>query len=67
MKLVISNLKNKNLLTLKTENSLLEEKIKTPEFHLLPSSSVQENLYLFLLIPTLAEFQNLLIITYNLR
>ena len=32
----ISNLKNENLLTLKTANSLLEEKIKTPEFHLLP-------------------------------
>ena len=26
----------KNLLTLKTGKSLLEEKIKTPEFHLLP-------------------------------
>ena len=32
----INNLKNENLLTLKTANSLLEEKIKTPEFHLLP-------------------------------
>ena len=32
----INNLKNKNLLTLRTANSLLEEKIKTPEFHLLP-------------------------------
>ena len=28
--------KNENLLTLRTANSLLEEKIKTPEFHLLP-------------------------------
>ena len=32
----ISNLKNDNLLNLNTANSLLEEKIKTPEFHLLP-------------------------------
>ena len=32
----INNLKNENLLTLKTANSLLEEKIKTPDFHLLP-------------------------------
>ena len=32
----IKNLKNENLLTLKTPNSLLEEKIKTPEFYLLP-------------------------------
>ena len=32
----INNLKNENLLTLKTANSLLEEKIRTPEFHLLP-------------------------------
>ena len=31
----INNIKNENLLTLKTENSLLEEKIKAPEFHLL--------------------------------
>ena len=31
----INNLKNENLLTLRTANSLLEEKIKTPEFHLL--------------------------------
>ena len=30
----INNLKNENLLTIKTANSLLEEKIKTPEFHL---------------------------------
>ena len=32
----INNLKNENLLTLRTASSLLEEKIKTPEFHLLP-------------------------------
>ena len=32
----INNLKNENLLTLRTANSLLEEKIKTPAFHLLP-------------------------------
>ena len=32
----INNLKNENLLTLKAANSLLEEKIQTPEFHLLP-------------------------------
>ena len=32
----INNLKNENLLTLRTANSLLEKKIKTPEFHLLP-------------------------------
>ena len=31
-----NNLKNENLLTLKTANSHLEEKIKTPELHLLP-------------------------------
>ena len=32
----MNNLRNESLLTLKTANSLLEEKIKTPEFHLLP-------------------------------
>ena len=32
----ISNLKNENLLTLETADSFLEEKTKTPEFHLLP-------------------------------
>ena len=32
----INNLKNENPLTLKSVNSLLEEKFKTPEFHLLP-------------------------------
>ena len=32
----INSLKNENLLTLKIANSLLEEKIKTPGFHLLP-------------------------------
>ena len=32
----INNLKNENLLTLKTANSLLKEKIRAPEFHLLP-------------------------------
>ena len=32
----INNLKSENLLALRTANSLLEEKIKTPEFHLLP-------------------------------
>ena len=32
----INNLKNENLLILRTANSLLEENIKTPEFHLLP-------------------------------
>ena len=31
-----SHLKNENLLALEIANSLLEEKIKTPEFHLLP-------------------------------
>ena len=36
MKSEINNLKNENPLTLKTANSLLEEKIETPEFHLLP-------------------------------
>ena len=32
----INNLKNENLLTSKTEKSLLEEKIQTLEFHFLP-------------------------------
>ena len=36
IKSVINKLRNESLLTLKTANSLLEEKIKTPEFHLLP-------------------------------
>ena len=36
MKSEINNLKNENPLPLKTANSLLEEKIETPEFHLLP-------------------------------
>ena len=39
----INNLKNENLLTLKTANSLLEEKIKTPEFHLLPKMRKANN------------------------
>ena len=36
LKSEVKNLKNENLLTLKTTDSLLEEKIKTPEFHVLP-------------------------------
>ena len=32
----INNLKNENLVTLKSANSLLEEKIKRSEFYLLP-------------------------------
>ena len=32
----INNLENENLLTTKTASSLLEEKIKTPEFYLFP-------------------------------
>ena len=32
----MKNLKNENLWTLKTANSLLVQKIKKPEFHLLP-------------------------------
>ena len=36
LKSEVKNLKNENLLTLKTADSLLEEKIKTPEFHVLP-------------------------------
>ena len=35
----IKNLKNENLLTLKTANSILEEKIKTSEFYLLPKNT----------------------------
>ena len=40
----MNNLKNENLLTLKTVNSLLEEKIKTSEFHLLPKIHKSNNL-----------------------
>ena len=40
----IINLKNENLLTLKTANSLLKEKIKTPDFHLLPKMHKANNL-----------------------
>ena len=36
IKSVINHLKNEKFLTLRTANSLLEKKIKTPEFHLLP-------------------------------
>ena len=39
----INNLKNENLLTSKTANSLLEEKINTPEFHLLPKIRIANN------------------------
>ena len=39
----LNNLKNENLLTLRTANSLLEEKIKTPEFHLLPKKHKANN------------------------
>ena len=40
----VNSLKNENLLTLKTANSLLEEKIKKPEFHLLPKIIKTNNL-----------------------
>ena len=39
----MNNLKNKIILTLKTTNSLLKEKIKTPEFHLLPKMHKANN------------------------
>ena len=39
----MNNLKNENLLTLKTVNSLLEEKIKTSKFHLLPKINKANN------------------------
>ena len=58
----INNLKNENLLTLKTANSLLEGKIKTPKFHLLPKihkANKPGRLVISLLIATLVEFQNL--------
>ena len=51
-------------------SSHLEEKIKTPEFHLLPKIHKANNPgdpLLVLLIATLVGFQNLLIITYKLR
>ena len=51
------------------KNSLLEEKIETPEFHLLPKIHKANNPgrpVIVLLIITLVEFQNLLIVTYNL-
>ena len=66
----ITNLKNEILLTLKTANSLLEEKIKTSEFQLLPKIHKANNPrrpLLVLLITTLVEFPILMIITYNLR
>ena len=66
----INNLKNLNLLTLKTADSLLEEKINTLEFDLIPKiikQTIQKDPLLVLLIATLVEFQNLLIIIYNLR
>ena len=55
------NLKIALLLTLKTANSLLKEKIKHIKL------TIQESLQLVLLIATLVELQNLQIITYNLR
>ena len=39
----INNLKNENLVTLKSANSLLEEKIKTSEFYLLPKIHKEAN------------------------
>ena len=39
----IINLKVAHLLTLKTANSLLKEKIKTPEFHLFPKINKANN------------------------
>ena len=67
----INNLKNENLLTLKTANSLLEEKIKHLSFTFFQKCiklTFQEDPLLVLLTATLAEFQNLfIIITYNLR
>ena len=61
-----NNLKNQNLLTLKTENSLLEEKINTLEFYLVPKiikQTIQKDPLLVLFIATLVELQILLIIT----
>ena len=43
LKSEVKNLKNENLLTLKTTDSLLEEKIKTPEFHVLPKMHKANN------------------------
>ena len=56
-------------MTLKTAKSPLQEKIKTPFtfFQKYIKQTIQEDLLLVLLIPTLVKFQNLLIITYNLR
>ena len=38
-----SEVKNENLLTSKTANSVLEEKIQTPEFHILPNMHKDNN------------------------
>ena len=56
-------------MTLKTAKSLLEEKIKTlfTFFQKYIKQTIQEDLLLVLLTATLVQFQNLLIITYNLR
>ena len=66
----INNLKNENLLTSKTEKSLLEEKIQTPEFHFLPKineANIPGRPIISSVNCTLAEFQNFWIITYSLR
>ena len=66
----IKNIKNENLLDLKTVNSLLKEKIKIPEFHLLPKIHKADNpvrIVISSINTTLIEFQNLLIITHSPR
>ena len=66
-----NKIRNKQLkkMTLKTAKSLLEEKIKTlfTFFQKYIKQTIQEDLLLVLLTATLVQFQNLLIITYNLR
>ena len=65
----INNLKNESLLTLKTTSPLLEEKIKTPEFHLLLKIHKANNPGRPVISSgkaTPVQVHNLLIFTYNL-
>ena len=66
----INNLKNENLLTLRTANSLLQEKIKTPEFHRLPKIHKANNPGRPVISSVnchASRISEFVIITYNLR
>ena len=63
IKAIINNYKDAEQISSKMGNSLLPDKIKTPNFDLQPK--IEEDLRLVLSTATHAEYMNLLIITYS--